>query len=84
MSKDYPNRQVWLAVRKREKQPRKYSHVSAALKMVMDSAGKSFYWEVIPKSQRETFNVGRNQEKRTAKRMDMLANRRLRQRQLAA
>jgi hypothetical protein len=67
MSKDFPNRSDWLAVRADRNRPRlvRYAHTAS------------------------TFVAGRNAEKRTAKasprkRMRMLANRRLRQRQHAS
>lgn len=98
MSLDYPNRNKWLVIREernRKREP-KYSHVSAPLKMVMD--GKSFHWVVSHKSKHETFTESRNQAKRevgkgwhriggyktnTKARMELLADRRLRQRQAA-
>lgn len=82
MSKQYPNRADWLKVRATKSTKPVYTHISARLATVPVPGTKQMQTIVVRPG--TTFNAGRNAEKRTAKRMDVLANRRLRQRQLAA
>ena len=83
MSKDFPNRNDWLARRATPaKFPGRMIHVSKQLVTIKTATGQ--FQTIVSPAKGDTANVGRNEEKRAAKkskaaRKTMLQFRRLRQ-----